>query len=104
MKEIPITITHKVDDGFPPMVAAVLADANGKRHQFVEKDVVVTSTGITTYSIFPMLGIIPCQVESEWIDAEGRLLVRATTAQPWGVESTAGCTTFVALVTQLRDA
>ena len=85
------------------MVAGVLVDAYGQQHLFVEKHAVVTSTRITLSNL-PTEGFIGCQVESEWIDAEGRSLIQATTTKPWGVESTAGTATFVVLASQLRAA
>jgi len=103
MQAIAIKITDSVDAGFPPMVAGVLVDAYGQQHLFVEKHAVVTSTRITLSNL-PTEGFIGCQVESEWIDAEGRSLIQATTTKPWGVESTAGTATFVVLASQLRAA
>lgn len=80
----------------------LLVDAHGQMHRFVEKEAIVSSTSVADGAL-PAPGVIACEVESEWIDAEGRSLVRAATTRPWGVESTAGGSSFVVLAEQLRE-
>ena len=101
MKAIAIEIMRLVDDsGYPPLVECHLVDAEGQAHRFIEKDAVVTTRAIEA---FPSAGTIACEVESAWVDSEGRALVRAATTRPWGVESTAGVSRFVVLGEQVRE-
>lgn len=103
MKAIAVEISQVVDDsGFPTFVECFLIDAMGEIHRFVEKEPVVSATAIDIESL-PAPGVIACEVESEWLDSEGRLVVRAATTRPWGVESTAGSSSFVVLAAQLRE-
>lgn len=101
MKAIAIEITRLVDDSaYPPCVECQLVDAEGQAHRFVEKDAIVTARAV---EVFPSVGFIACEVESEWVDSEGRALVHASTTRPWGVESTAGISRFVVLAEQIRE-
>ncbi|MDM0039647.1 hypothetical protein QTH89_24615 [Variovorax sp. J22G21] len=103
MKAIAIEISRVVDDGgYPTFVECLLIDAMGQRHRFVEKEPVVSATAINVESL-PAPGVIACEVESEWLDSESRLVVRAATTRPWGVESTEGCSNFVVFAEQLRE-
>lgn len=103
MKAVVVEITRLVDDSaYPPEVECLLVDAHGQMHRFVEKEAIVSSTSIAD-GAFPAPGVIACEVESEWIDARGRSLVRATTTKPWGVESIVGGSSFVVLAGQLRE-
>jgi hypothetical protein len=103
MKAIAIEIARVVDDSrYPTFVECLLIDAKGKRHRFVEKEPVVSKTEIGVESL-PAPGVIACEVESEWPDSEGRLVVRAATTLHWGVESTEGCSNFVVFAEQLRE-
>lgn len=103
MKAIAVEISQVVDDsGFSAFVECLLIDAIGQIHRFVEKEPVVSATVIDLESL-PAPGVIACEVESEWLDSEGRLVVRAATTWPWGVESTAGSSSFVVFADQLRE-
>jgi len=103
MKAIAVEISQVVDDGgYLTFVECLLIDAMGQRHRFVEKEPVVSATEIDIKSL-PAPGVIACEVESEWLDSEDRLVVRAATARPWGVESTAGSSSFVVSAEQLRE-
>ncbi|NDZ18097.1 hypothetical protein C7T35_38505 [Variovorax sp. WS11] len=103
MKAIAVEITQLVDDStYPSLVECLLVDARGQVHRFVEKEAIVSSASVAA-SAFPARGVIACEVESEWVDAEGRSLVRAATTRPWGIESTAGGSSFVVLAEQLRE-
>ncbi|VDO43585.1 hypothetical protein [Variovorax paradoxus] len=103
MKAIAVEIFQVVDDsGYPTFVECLLIDAMGQRHRFVEKKPVVSETEIDIESL-PAPGVIACEIESEWLDPGGRSVVRVTTTRPWGVESTAGSSSFVVLADQLRE-
>ena len=103
MKAIAVEIVQVGDGGgFPAFVECLLIDAMGQIHRFVEKAPVVSAAAIDIESL-PAPGVIACEVESEWVDSEGRVLVRAATTRPWGVESTAGGSRFVVLAEQLRE-
>ena len=103
MKAIAVEISQVVDDsGYPTFVECLLIDAMGQRHIFVEKEPVVSAAGIDIES-FPASGVIACEVESEWLDSNGRSVVRVATTRPWGIESTEGSSSFVVLAEQLRE-
>ncbi|MDR6539718.1 hypothetical protein [Variovorax soli] len=103
MKAIAVEIDRVVDDsGYPTFVECLLIDAMGLRHRFLEKEPVVSVAEIDIESL-PAPGVIACEVESEWLDSEGRLVVRAATTRPWGVQSTEGSSSFVVLAEQLRE-
>lgn len=102
MKFISIEITRVVDDSvFPHLVQALLVDAQGHAHWFVEKDAILSSTPIAVNEL-PRQGLLACEVLLQWVDLAGRSLVRASTMKPWGVESTAGSSDFVVLAEQLK--
>lgn len=103
MKVISVKITRIVDDSaVPPFVECLLVDAHGEKHCFVEKDAIFSSTPGKLDEL-PRQGVLACEVELEWVDSAGRSLVRASTTKPWGVESTAGGSTFVILAEHLQE-
>ena len=103
MKAIAVEISQVVEDsGYPTFVECLLIDAMGQMHRFVEKEPVVSAAEIAIKSL-PAPGVIACEVESEWVDSEGRVVVRAETTRPWGVESTARRSSFVVFADQLRE-
>ncbi|MFM9426447.1 hypothetical protein RCH10_002895 [Variovorax sp. GrIS 2.14] len=103
MKAITVEITRLVDDSaYPRLVECLLVDAQGHAHRFVEKDAVVSATPVIVVGL-PRPGVLACEVELECVDAAGRALVRVSTTRPWGVESTAGSSTFVLLAEQLQE-
>lgn len=98
---IAIQIERFVDDHQPGFVECRLVDAHGLSHLFVEKIPVVTAANIWSHSSYPQIGAIACEIESESIDAEGRMIAHVNTVQPWSVESTEGLTRFVVLASQV---
>jgi hypothetical protein len=108
MPALRIQIVRFVDEHLPGFVECVLRDATDRQHMFVEKAPIVTSEDLLSTSSYPRPGVIECVVEEEWKEKDGRVLVRASTAQPWSVESTQGETSFVVLASQVvrseRDA
>jgi hypothetical protein len=102
MNVLPVTIERFVDDDFPGFVDCVLVDSEDCSHRFVEKAPVVSTANLSLNSAFPQPGHIACVVEDEWIDERGRQLVRISTTNPWGIESTTGDTTFTVLRDQIE--
>ena len=101
MAALPVTIERFVDDEFPGVVECVLVNSDDCAHRFVEKAPVVSAVGLSFDSIFPQSGYIACLIQDEWTDERGRQLVRVDTVKPWGIESTAGETTFTVLREQI---
>jgi hypothetical protein len=103
VQAITVEITQLVDDNMcPPLVECLLVDAQGETHRFIEKDAVVSSISVA-FDGLPSPGVLACEVQREWVDAAGRSLVSASTTKPWGIESTAGVSTFVVLASQLQE-
>lgn len=102
MDVLPVTIERLVDDDFPCFVECVLIDSDDCSHRFVEKAPVVSTANLSLDSTFPQPGYIACVVEDEWTDKRGRQLVRVSTTNPWGIESTTGDTTFIVLHDQIE--
>lgn len=108
MPALTVEIVRFVDEYQPGFVECVFQDAANIEHVFVEKVPIVTTESLWSTSSYPQPGVIACVVQEEWEEKNGRLVVRVTTEQPWGVESTRGETSFVVLASQLvhseRDA
>lgn len=101
MISLVVQVKRFVDDHFPGFVGCVLTDAEGIRHEFVEKVPIVSTSDFRSSSLYPQAGHIACIIEEEWIDELGRRLVRVNTEKPWSVESVAGKTTFTVLEEQI---
>lgn len=101
MQTVPIQIVRFVDPNQPGFVECLLLDAEGQEHRFVEKVPVVTSEHLDEQSHYPRRGVIACEVETSWLEADGRALVRVNTERPWGVESVEGQSRFVVLRSSL---
>ena len=96
-----VQIERVVDDHFPVWVGCVLIDADGVRHEFVEKEPVISTGERMSAGHSPNLGHIGCVIEEEWVDDLGRSLVRASTEKPWFIESVAGKTEFTVFKEQI---
>jgi hypothetical protein len=101
MDALLVTIERFVDDCQPGFVECVLADAEGCEHRFLEKGPVVSTANLWSDSVYPQPGYIACTVQDEWVDEQGRKLVRVCTEKPWCIESTAGRTRFTVLYEQI---
>jgi hypothetical protein len=101
MDTLSVTIQRFIDDHFPGFVECSLVDSDGCEHQFVEKEPVVSAANLSFDSAFPQPGHIACVVHDEWMDEQGRKLVRVCTAKPWEVESVVGETNFTVLREQI---
>jgi len=103
MAALPVTIERFVHVDFPGVVECVLVDSDNCAHRFVEKAPVVSTVDLSIDSTFPQPGYIACLIQDDWTDGRGRQLVRVDTVKPWGIESTAGVTTFTVLREQITD-
>jgi hypothetical protein len=97
MISLAVQIESFVDEHFPGFVRCVLTDADGVRHEFLEKAPVVSTSNLSSESVFPQPGYIGCVIEDEWLDEFGRRLVRVNTEKPWSIESVGGAKTFTVL-------
>jgi hypothetical protein len=101
MFSLVIQVERFVDEHFPGFVGCALTDADGVRHEFVEKVPVVSTRDLRSSSLYPQAGHLDCIIEEEWMDELGRSLVRVNTEKPWAVESVAGKTRFKVLKEQI---
>jgi hypothetical protein len=101
MSQDTIEVSRFVNKDQPGFVECVLIDAAGTRHLFIEKGPIVSDEDLWSTSDYPCSGAIPCVIESEWRDEDGRAVARIDTNQPLDVESTTGRTKFVVLYSQL---
>jgi len=93
--DLRVELTAFVDEHQPGFVRCHLIDANGQRHEFVDKLPVFTDLDLEASSTFPQPGSIRCTVLGRLQDGSGRDLIRISTGQPDRVESTQGQTEFV---------
>ncbi|WP_141753320.1 hypothetical protein [Duganella sp. HH101] len=89
-----VQVERFVDDHQPGFVACALIDAEGRRHEFIEKGPVVSKGNLWSDSLYPQAGFFGCCIEDEWTDKAGRRLVRVSTERPWAIESIVGETVF----------
>ena len=101
MISLVMQIERVVDDHFPVWLGCVLTDADGVRHEFVEKEPVIRTGERMSGSHYPHPGHIGCVIEDEWVDELGRSLVRVSTEKPWSIESVAGETKFTVFKEQI---
>ena len=101
MISVSVEISRFIDDHQPGFVECRFLDACGELHTFTEKGPVVSTQNLSASSQYPCPGNIACEVVSEFMDSEGRSLVRIDTERPFSIESTSGETKFVVLSSQL---
>jgi hypothetical protein len=99
--ELIVDITRFVDDHFPGFVECAFLDADGVRHIAVDKVPVFTLEHLTAGSVYPFPGVIPCRIEREWTDDNGRHLALIDIGNTSGVETTEGVSIFTVLRSQL---
>jgi hypothetical protein len=101
MFNLAVQIKRFVDDHQPGFVECVLVDADGRRHEFIEKGPVVSAANLWSDSVYPQPGCLGCAIDREWVDELGRCLVQVSTERPWSIESIAGETKFTVLARQI---
>ena len=98
--ELPITILSVDRSHFPDWVEFSLADADGIAHYFYDKEPVV---GCGVDGPFPRVSSLAGELLDKWIDDQGRILGKVTTAKPWFIESKSGETVFVVELPRARE-
>jgi len=66
-----IDVIGFVDESFPGFIRCAFADANGKRHTFIEKIAVVTTENLWSDSVYPQQGTVPCGKVDSLEDGSG---------------------------------
>jgi hypothetical protein len=102
MNVLSVTIERFVNDDFSGFVECVMVDSEYCSHRFFEKAPVLSTGNLSLNSAFPQPGHIACVVEDDRLDERGRQLVRVSTTNPWGIESTTGNTTFTVVRDQIE--
>lgn len=100
--ELCVEIMRFVDDRFPGWVECEFEDAMGIKHVLVDKVPIFTERALDSNSPYPQTGTAPCKVLARWKDSKGRELVRITTLDPAGIESTQGISEFIVTAPQVR--
>jgi hypothetical protein len=101
MLAIRVEITRFVDEHQPGFVECCFEDVRGMRHFFIEKVPVLTSAYLDANSIYPVDGVIDCElVEHVNWDTDIRTI---STRHPWHIESTEGLFVFDVQSNQLVE-
>ena len=95
IQNLAVQIVRFVDDNQPGWVECEFADAEGRRHTFIDKVPIFTLEDLSAHSTYPKPGIMQCEIIACWRDEGGRELARVTTANPLGDESAEGLSEFV---------
>jgi len=95
--DLSVQIVEFVDESFPGWVKCEFVDAEGYRHEFVDKYPIFSIEMLDADSSYPTPGSVRCKVLTRWQDSQGRELASVSTASPDGVESTEGKSEFVIL-------
>ena len=103
MKFLVVQIVRFVDDHQPGWVACEFIDAEGHSCTIVDKVPVLSSEDLDAGSAYPRPGRVGCEVVARWRDPDGRELLRISTSEPWGIESTQGVSEFVVLANQVES-
>jgi hypothetical protein len=104
MGNLSVRILRFTDPHQPGFVECELIDADGYRHSFEDKVPVFTAERLDAASEYPRPGSIRCEIMERWTSADGRDLVRVSTARPDSVDSQDGLSEFVVLPKQLEPA
>jgi len=101
MPHLIFEISRYVEDYFPGIIECTLIDAVGAYHTFVVKVPTVTWADLSAESKYPQPGAVRGEIAAQWNDGD-RALVRFSTADPDGVESVSGISTFVVFADQVQ--
>lgn len=103
MSAVKARITRCLDDtNYPSFVECIFADARGLAQRFHDKDAVFTGETLDRNSVFPVDGIVGCQIVERKLE-NGIEIVKVDTKLPWHIESTAGETVFEVRADQLIE-
>jgi hypothetical protein len=101
LSQLAVKIVRFVNDAFPGSGACVLEDAEGRRHELIDKVPVLSDVMLDETSTCPQGSGVRCTILGRWTDINSRQLVRVSTGKPDGVESTEGLLEFVVLSSQV---
>jgi hypothetical protein len=101
LDQLAVQIVRYVDHAFPGWVACVFEDAEGRRHELIDKVSIFSDVMLDETSMYPQAGGARCTILGRWSDFNSRKLVRVSTIKPDGIESTEGLSEFVVLSTQV---
>jgi hypothetical protein len=101
LHQLAVQIVRFVDDAQPGWVACEFADAEGRRHELVDKVPIFSDVMLNETSTYPQPGGARCTILGRWSDVNSRELVRVSTVNPDGIASTEGLAEFVVLFSQV---
>jgi len=90
-----------VDNAQPGWVACEFEDAEGRRHELIDKVPIFSDVMLDETSTYPQAGGARCTILDRWSDVNSRELVRVSTVKPDGIESIEGWSEFVVLSSQV---
>jgi hypothetical protein len=99
-------ITRFVENYPPGIIECRFSDANNRDWFFVGKFYDFTDEELSSESVYPRSGFIPCEIISRWTDEHGRVLAEVETdqIQSWrSHESVDGHSRFIVLADQLEN-
>ncbi|MHA3788499.1 hypothetical protein ACX0HA_09840 [Flavobacterium hauense] len=103
MKALKIKITKFIDAHQPGFVECTFIDAWNKKHIIHEKVPVVTTENLDTNSIYPVEGIVNCEIIKEYTDSNNRIIVTISTEKPWDISTIEDMNVFDILENQLTE-
>jgi len=101
LHQLAVQIVRFVDDAQPGWVSCEFEDAEGRRHEFIDKVPIFSDVMLDETSTYPHAGGARCTILGQWSDVNSRELVRVSTVKPDGIESTEGLSEFVVLSSQV---
>jgi len=101
LDQLTVQIVRFVDDDQPGWVACEFVDAEGRRHELIDKVPIFSDVMLDETSTYPQAGVARCTILGRWSDVNSRELVRVSTVKPDGIESTEGLSEFVVLSSQV---
>lgn len=85
---VKVSITrYVIDDPQPGLVECGFLDARGRYWTFIEKTAIVSDEDLHGESVYPMSGVIACEIVGHRRDTSNPDTIVIDTERPWGVES-----------------
>ena len=103
MDLLKVSIVQFVLEHQPNIVRCEFVDAEGRTHSLIDKVPIFYCDYLDADSRYPTPGRVRCTVLERWRDSGERELVRISTKEPDGVESTQEVSDFVVLATQIES-